>query len=102
MLNVKNLESGYGKKQVLFGISLEVPRGKVVAIIGPNGSGKSTALKAICGLVPIWNGEVVFDGTPVNGSTPAHNVARGMTFSPQGNRVFAELTVMEDLEIVGF
>ena len=102
MLEVKNIETGYGKKQVLFGLSLEVVKGEIVAIIGPNGSGKSTALKAVCGLIPVWEGEVVFDSVRTNGSTPAKNVARGLTFSPQGNRVFDELTVVENLEIGGF
>jgi len=54
MLEIKNLEAGYGKKQVLFGVSLEVHEGEVVALIGPNGAGKSTVLKAVCGLIPTW------------------------------------------------
>lgn len=102
MLEVNDLETGYGKKQVLFGLSLEVPEGEIVALIGPNGAGKSTLLKAICGLIPVWEGQILFDGTLTNGATPAQNVARGMTFAPQGNRVFDELTVMENLEIGGF
>jgi len=102
MLEIRELESGYGKKQVLFGLSLEVRKGEIVALIGPNGAGKSTVLKAVCGLIPVWAGEVRFDGVPTNGSTPAQNVARGVTFAPQGNRVFDELTVMENLEIGGF
>lgn len=102
VLEIKNLEAGYGKKQVLFGVSLEVHEGEVVALIGPNGAGKSTVLKAACGLIPTWKGEIRFGGVPTNGSTPAQNVARGITFCPQGNRVFDELTVMENLEIGGF
>ena len=102
MLEIKELHTGYGKKQVLFGVSLEVPQGEIVALIGPNGAGKSTILKAVCGLIPAWKGEIRFDGKPTNGSTPAQNVARGITFAPQGNRVFDELTVMENLEIGGF
>jgi len=102
MLEIKELQTGYGKKQVLFGVSLEVPKGEIVALIGPNGAGKSTILKAVCGLIPVWQGEIRFNGTATNGSTPAQNVARGITFAPQGNRVFDELTVMENLEIGGF
>lgn len=102
MLEIRDIETGYGKKQVLFGLALKVQRGEVVAIIGPNGSGKSTALKAACGLIPVWKGEIHFNDTLINGSTPAQNVSRGITFSPQGNRVFDELTVMENLEIGGF
>ena len=102
MLEIRNLEAGYGKKQVLFGVSLEVREGEVVALIGPNGAGKSTVLKAACGLIPTWKGEIRLGGVPTNGSTPAQNVARGMTFCPQGNRVFDELTVRENLEIGGY
>jgi len=102
MLKVSDLETGYGKKPVLFGVSLEVKEAEIVAVIGPNGAGKSTVLKAVCGLIPAWKGEVCFDGTSINGSTPARNVSRGITFAPQGNRVFDELTVMENLEIGGY
>jgi len=102
MLEIRNLETGYGKKQVLFGASLEVHEGEIVALIGPNGAGKSTVLKAVCGLIPAWKGEIRFGGAATNGSTPAQNVARGITFCPQGNRVFDELTVLENLEIGGY
>ncbi len=95
------METGYGKKQVLFGLSLEVRPGETVAIIGPNGAGKSTALKAVCGLIQPWKGEIRFEGELLNDSTPAKNVRRGITFAPQGNRVFPDMTVMENLEIGG-
>jgi branched-chain amino acid transport system ATP-binding protein len=102
MLEIRNLETGYGKKQVLFGVSLEVREGEVVALIGPNGAGKSTILKTAYGLIPAWNGDVQFSGVIINGSTPARNVARGMTLCPQGNRVFGDMTVRENLEIGGY
>ena len=102
MLEIRELETGYGKKQVLFGLSLEVREGETVALIGPNGAGKSTVLKAVCGLIPAWSGEISFGHDVTNGSSPAQNVARGITFAPQGSRVFADLTVMENLEIGGF
>ena len=102
MLEVSELETGYGKKQVIFGLSLQVRKGEIVALIGPNGAGKSTVLKALCGLIPAWKGNICFNGKVTNGSTPAQNVARGLTFAPQGSRVFADLTVMENLEIGGF
>jgi len=101
MLEIKNLETGYGKKQVVFGVSLKVAPGEIVALIGPNGAGKSTVLKAVCGLLPIWKGEIIFDGVELNGLSPAHRVGRGIMFAPQGNRVFQELTVRENLEIGG-
>lgn len=102
MLQIRELDTGYGKKQVLFGLSIKVGKGDIVALIGPNGAGKSTVLKAVCGLIPAWSGEIRFNGAVTNGSTPAQNVARGITFAPQGNRVFTDLTVMENLEIGGF
>jgi branched-chain amino acid transport system ATP-binding protein len=101
MLAIRELETGYGKKQVLFGLSMEVRKGEIVALIGPNGAGKSTVLKAICGLIPAWKGEIAFNGSITNGASPAQNVARGITFAPQGSRVFHDLTVMENLEIGG-
>ncbi|MEW6363129.1 MAG: ABC transporter ATP-binding protein [Acidobacteriota bacterium] len=102
MLEIGRLETGYGKKQVLFGLSLEVRQGEVVALIGPNGAGKSTVLKAVCGLVPPWKGEIRFCGSSTAGATPAHNVSRGIVYAPQGSRVFHDLTVMENLEIAGY
>ncbi|MBT4482865.1 MAG: ABC transporter ATP-binding protein [Candidatus Latescibacteria bacterium] len=102
MLEISGLETGYGKKQVLFDLSMEVKEGEILALIGPNGAAKSTILKAVCGLIPPWNGEIQFNGTIINGITPAENVARGITFAPQGSRVFNDLTVMENLEIGGF
>ena len=102
MLKIDNIETGYGKKQVLYGLSLTVGAGEVVAMIGPNGSGKSTTLKTVCGLLPIWSGGIKFDGKLINGASPADNVKRGITFAPQGSRVFDELTVRENLEIGGY
>ncbi len=101
MLEVKNIQTGYGKKQVLFDTSLEVKQGEIIAIIGPNGAGKSTILKAVCGLIPVWDGKILFNDTQINGSSPAKNVKRGITFCPQGNRVFDELSVNENLQIGG-
>ena len=101
MLAIRELETGYGKKQVLFGLSMEVREGEIVALIGPNGAGKSTVLKTVCGLIPAWKGEIWFNGSPVNGTMPARNVARGITFAPQGSRVFHDLTVKENLEVGG-
>jgi branched-chain amino acid transport system ATP-binding protein len=102
MLEIRELETGYGKKQVLFGLSMDVREREIVALIGPNGAGKSTLLKTVCGLIPAWKGEILFEGLPTNGATPAQNVARGIAFAPQGSRVFHDLTVKENLEIGGF
>jgi len=102
MLGIKNLNTGYDKKQVLFDVSIEVKQGEIVSIIGPNGSGKSTLLKAACGLIPAWSGKVLFNGTSLNGNEPPDNLKLGMSFCPQGNRVFDDLTVKDNLEIGGY
>ncbi len=102
MLELQNLESGYGKKQVIFGLSLAIKKGEIVALIGPNGAGKSTVLKTICGLVPAWSGKILFDGALLAQSSPAKNVSKGILYAPQGNRVFQDLTVMENLEVGGY
>jgi len=101
MLSIRGLHTGYGRKPVLFDLSLEVNKGEIVSIIGPNGAGKSTILKAICGLLPVWKGSIYFDDICINDSTPAQNVKRGITFCPQGNRVFNELSVSENLQVGG-
>lgn len=101
ILMLKAADAGYGKKQVLFGIDLVARTGKITAIIGPNGAGKSTVLKLAHGLLPLWNGALAFDGIKLNGTSPARRVRRGIAFCPQGNRVFGELTVRENLELGG-
>ncbi len=101
ILDIHNVNTGYGKKQVLFGIDLAALAGKITAIIGPNGAGKSTVLKVAHGLLPLWNGSLTFDHTNLNGSSPARRVRQGITFCPQGNRVFGELNVRENLELGG-
>ncbi len=99
MLKVKNLNTGYDKKQVLFDVSLGVNQGEIVSVIGPNGSGKSTLLKAVCGLIPAWSGVIQLNGKIINGNEPPDNLKLGISFCPQGNRVFDELSVMENLEV---
>ncbi len=101
MLEIKNLETGYGLKQVLYNISMEVKESEIIALIGPNGAGKSTVLKTICGIIPIWNGDIIYDSSTINGLSPAQNVKMGITYVPQGNRVFNDLKVMENLELGG-
>lgn len=101
ILTLAAADAGYGKKQVLFGVNLAAKAGKITAIIGPNGAGKSTILKVVHGLLPLWNGSLTFDGANLNGTSPAQRVRQGITFCPQGNRVFGELSVRENLELGG-
>jgi len=101
LLDVDSLVSGYGKKQVLGGVSLSVGRGEIVAIIGHNGAGKSTLLKAIFGMIPIWKGKVRYNGQPVGPLQPRGLIRAGISYVPQGNRVFGDLTVRENLDVAG-
>ena len=99
LLEVRNLETGYGNLKVLHGISLDVGQRDIVALVGPNGSGKSTTLKAIFGLLPAWSGTVSFDGSETQGRNPILNVEDGLCYVPQGSRVFTDMTVQENLEM---
>ena len=101
LLQVDALVTGYGKKHVLNGVSLNVAAGEVAALIGHNGAGKSTLLKAIFGLLPVWHGQVFFQGTSVHSHNPRDMLRLGAVYVPQGNRVFSDLTVRENLEIRG-
>ena len=99
MLSIRNLSSGYGDVQVLHDISFEVKAGEVVCLLGRNGAGKTTCMKTIMGLIPANAGSVKVSGETVS-SLPAHEVPkRGIGYIPQGRRLFAELTVAENLEI---
>ena len=99
LLAVKSLVSGYGKKEVLHGVDLKVGPGEVVAVIGHNGAGKSTLLKAVFGMIPMWQGQVFHNGEVVGRLEPRQWLARGVAYVPQGNRVFGDLTVRENLEV---
>jgi branched-chain amino acid transport system ATP-binding protein len=98
-LEVTDLQAGYGMSRVLFGVSLHVRRGEVVALLGRNGAGKSTTLKAIMGILPRTTGRVVLDGRDVS-RLPSHLIARaGVGYVPQDRRIFPDLTVRENLEV---
>jgi branched-chain amino acid transport system ATP-binding protein len=97
MLKVESLEAGYGKKQVLFGISLEVRQGEVVALMGRNGMGKTTTVNTVIGVLQPRAGAVRFAGRAINGLAP-HRIARlGIGVVPEGRQVFPTLTVRENL-----
>jgi branched-chain amino acid transport system ATP-binding protein len=97
MLRLEGVEAAYGVSQVLFGIDLEVPAGRLVTLLGRNGMGKTTTVRAMMGIVPIQAGRVHFDGRPLHG-LPAYRVARaGLGLVPEGRQVFPNLTVRENL-----
>jgi branched-chain amino acid transport system ATP-binding protein len=105
LLEVKNLTVYYGSVQALDNVSFRVEPGEIVAMIGPNGAGKSTALNAIAGVVPLTgksSGEILFDGKKINNLQPYQLVKKGIGLVPEGRRIFASMTVMENLEMGGF
>jgi branched-chain amino acid transport system ATP-binding protein len=101
LLQVRNLDAFYGVFQALFGVSMQVEAGQVVAVIGANGAGKTTLLRCIAGAIATRRDAIAFEGTPVGG-VPAHAmVARGIALVPEGRRLFPSLTVEENLLIGG-
>jgi branched-chain amino acid transport system ATP-binding protein len=99
MLALDNIDACYGETQVLFGVSLAVAAGEVVALLGPNGAGKTTTLRAILGLTRARRGRVAFDGRDVT-VAPTHEIARaGVGWVPDDRRVFPALTVARNLSI---
>jgi len=102
ILEMKNVSSSYGKIRALKGISLDVHPGEIVAMIGANGAGKSTTLMAICGIVPIEEGEIFYNGEKINGQAAETLPPRGLCQVPEGRRIFPRLTVRENLELGAF
>jgi branched-chain amino acid transport system ATP-binding protein len=101
LLDVRAIDAFYGDFQALFGVSLKVNAGEVVAVIGANGAGKSTLLESIAGMMPPRHGDILFEGEPV-GAKPAFEVLRrGIALVPEGRRLFPSLTVEENLLIGG-
>ncbi|MEO6919657.1 MAG: ABC transporter ATP-binding protein [Collimonas sp.] len=102
MLSISNLHAAYGKVEVLHGISLDVPKGKVVTLIGSNGAGKTTTMRAISGMIKAKAGSVTLAGVDVTGMA-SHKIARaGLAHSPEGRRVFATMSVVDNLLLGAF
>jgi branched-chain amino acid transport system ATP-binding protein len=102
MLSISNLHAAYGKVEVLHGISLEVPKGKLVTLIGSNGAGKTTTMRAISGMIKPKGGKVTLDGKDITGYD-SHKIARaGLAHSPEGRRVFASMSVTDNLLLGAF
>ena len=102
MLTIKNLSAGYGKVQVLHGISIDVPKGKVVTLIGSNGAGKTTTMRAVSGMIAPTGGEISLNGKRIDGMEPYHIARLGLAHSPEGRRVFATMTVSDNLLLGAF
>src|ERR1035438_3348665 len=101
LLEVRAIDAYSSDLQALFGVSLRVNAGEVVAVIGANGAGKSTLLKSIAGMMPPRRGDIVFDGQPVGGAPAFDVLMRGIALVPEGRRLFPSLTVEENLLIGG-
>ena len=102
MLELKSIESYYGKIQALKGITLEVPEGGIVAILGANGAGKSTTLKTISGLIQPRRGQILFQGQSIDKREPHQIVRMGICQVPEGREIFMGLTVQENLKMGAF
>jgi branched-chain amino acid transport system ATP-binding protein len=102
VLEIRNLAAGYGKSEVLHGISLKIAAGEIVTLVGANGAGKTTTLRSIFGLTHIRSGEIRFKGQNITGE-PAHSLVRlGLALIPQERNVFPSLSVYENLEMGGY
>ncbi len=101
-LIASDIVTGYGKQEIVHGVSLFAEGGAITCIFGPNGCGKSTLLKAIAGALPVWRGEVRIDDRRID-NLPAHMIVReGLVMMPQGGGVFPRLTVLENLRMGGY
>ena len=99
ILSIKDLKVSYGGIEAVKGISFDVKQGEIVTLIGANGAGKSSTLRAIAGLVKPSGGSISFEGTDITAADPTETVKRGITLVPEGRRIFADLTVLENLKI---
>ena len=99
VLSIKNVITGYGKVQILNGINLSVSEGQVIALLGGNGTGKSTLLKAISGLLPVWDGIIEFMGEVIQNRKPNVIVKKGLTQVTQGKDMYPGMSVEENLKI---
>jgi branched-chain amino acid transport system ATP-binding protein len=102
MLTIENLHAGYGKVEVLHGISIEVPKGKLVTLIGSNGAGKTTTMRAVSGMIAPSAGSITLGGKRIEGLESYHIARLGLAHSPEGRRVFATMTVTDNLRLGAF
>lgn len=99
MLKINNLAVGYGYLQVIQDLSLDLAEGEVVALLGGNGAGKTTTIRAVMGLLPPWDGEILFTGQPIHHLKTPAIVSLGLSYVPEGKSVFPKMSVMENLEL---
>lgn len=99
MLKIRELESGYGRVQVLRGIDLDVHEGEIVSVLGANGVGKTTTLRAVSGIIPAWAGYIEFDGHRFTNEVPEQRAGRGIGHVPEGRGILTTLSVGQNLEL---
>ncbi len=102
MLRVRNLRCGYGRLEVLKGVSFHVAAGEIVALVGANGAGKTTLLRTLAGLLPAWEGEIALQGRSVVGAPAWRGVFNGLVLVPEGRRIFADMSVLDNLLVGGY
>ena len=102
MLTINNLFAGYGKVQVLHGISINVPKGKVITLIGSNGAGKTTTMRAVSGMIAPTAGDITLNGKRIEGLESFHIARLGLAHAPEGRRVFATMSVVDNLMLGAF
>ena len=99
ILRVKDIESGYGEVQILWGLSLELQPGKLTSLVGSNGSGKTTLLRSVTGLIKPWKGAVTFQDKDVTKLSPHEKAEMGLVLVPEARQLFTEMSVLENLEM---
>jgi branched-chain amino acid transport system ATP-binding protein len=102
LLKVRNLRCGYGRLEIVKGISLHVRAGEIVTLVGANGAGKTSLLRSIAGLLPPWRGEIVLNGRSLVGVPPWRNVSHSMVLVPEGRQLFPDMSVWENLLVGGY
>jgi len=99
ILEIESLESGYGDVQILWGIDLQAKKSNLTTVIGANGSGKTTLLRAIMGILPAWNGKIIFEGKDITKLPSYKRAELGLIMVPEGRLLFSEMSVYENLEM---
>ncbi len=102
ILEIRNVDAGYGKLQILFGVNATFEEKGITAIVGPNGSGKSTLLKTIMGFTNVYHGNILYKGRDITGKPPHYVSKQGIAYLPQVGNVFTTLTVRENLRLAGY
>lgn len=99
LLEIEEARTGYGRLEVLHGVSMTVAEGEIITVLGPNGTGKTTLMRLLSGVLPLWSGRLSFDGSELGRLTPDKRAALGLCQLPEGRGIFQTLTVGENLDL---